>query len=304
MHFLITGLTANNAPIWFHEGLAEHDEAGWRSAPRELSAVHQTLLARALEAERLISFERMEPGLVKLETPEDVQLAYAEAASAIEFIIVKAGRSGLRDVMRQMASSSEKGAGDAIQAVLGLTFADFETKWKEYIVSRRFKEVEGVAVRRYKIREGMADDERMELREIKSMVARNRAHLGDLLRERGRIEAAVLEYRRALADAHDAVPILNRLSEALIQLGRFDEALTALQRAVALAPDHPITYANMGSLYLRLKEPKKAREALQNAVQINPFNPDVHRDLATAYEMLGDSEAAKKERVIFQTLSK
>jgi len=206
--------------------------------------------------------------------------------------------------MRHMAASSEKGAGDAIQAVLGLTFADFEARWKEYLLSRRFREIEGVAVRRYKIREGMADDERIELREIKSMVARNRAHLGDLLRERGRMEAAVLEYRRALADAQDAVPILNRLCEALIQLGRFEEALEALQRAQALAPDHPVTYANMGSLYLHLKQPKKAEEALQNAVQINPFNPDVHRDLATAYELLGDTEAARKEKAILSTLNK
>ena len=119
MHYLITKLTANKAPIWFHEGLAEHDEAGWRGATPQLSPVHQTLLARAVESGRLISFERMEPGLVKLETPEDVQLAYAEAASAIEFIIGKAGHAAVRNVMKQMAASNEKGAGDAIKAVAG-----------------------------------------------------------------------------------------------------------------------------------------------------------------------------------------
>ena len=48
--------------------------------------------------------------------------------------------------------------------------------------------------------------------EIKSMVARNRAHLGDLLKERGRMGAAVMEYRRALAETSDSVPVMNRLS--------------------------------------------------------------------------------------------
>ena len=304
MHFLITKLTANKAPIWFHEGLAEHDEAGWRGAPRELSPVHQTLLARAVESGRLISFERMDPGLVKLETPEDVQLAYAEAASAIEFIIVKAGHTAVRNVMKQMAASNEKGAGDAIKAALGLEFTEFEGAWKEYLASRGFKEVEGVGVRRYKIKEGKADDERMEMREIQSMVARNRAHLGDLLLEKRRMEAAILEYQRALADAHDSVPILNRLSEALIQLSRYEEALACLQRAKGLSPDHPTTYANMGKIYVHLKDPKKAQEALQNAIQINPFNPDVHRDLAAVYEMLGNNEAANKEKAIFNKLNK
>jgi tetratricopeptide (TPR) repeat protein len=206
--------------------------------------------------------------------------------------------------MKQMAASNEKGAGDAIKAVLGLNFTEFEGEWKGYLASRGFKEMEGVGVRRYKIKEGMADDQRMEMREIQSMVARNRAHLGDLLREKGRMEAAILEYQRALADAHDSVPILNRLSEALIRLGRYEEALACLQRAQALAPDHPTTYANMGKIYVHLKDPQKAQEALQNAIQISPFNPDVHGDLAAVYEMLGNNEAANKEKAIFNKLNK
>jgi Tfp pilus assembly protein PilF len=43
---------------------------------------------------------------------------------------------------------------------------------------------------------------------------------------------------------------------------------------------------------------------LLNAIQINPFNPDVHRDLAAVYEMLGNNEAANKEKAIFNKLNK
>jgi tetratricopeptide (TPR) repeat protein len=217
---------------------------------------------------------------------------------------VKAGHAGIQNVMKQMAVSNEKGAGDAIKVALGLASNEFEEKWKEYLASRGFKEVEGVGVRRYKIKEGVADDERMEMREIQSMVARNRAHLGDLLREKKRMEAAILEYQRALTDAQDSVPILNRLSEALIQLRRYEEALACLQRAKTLAPDHPTTYANLGEIYVLLNDPKKAQEALENAIQINPFNPDVHRDLAAVYGMLGNNEAANKERAIFNKLNR
>ncbi len=114
----------------------------------------------------------------------------------------------------------------------------------------RFKEVEGVNVRHYKIKEGKADEERLDMGEIKSLVARNRAHLGDLLRERGRMEAAVLEYRRALADARDSVPIINRLSEVLILQSRYEEALDLLKRSKEISPDHPTPYTNMGQIYL------------------------------------------------------
>ncbi len=304
MHYMITKLTANKAPIWFHEGLAEHEETLWRGEPPQLSPVHQTLLARALADGRLISFERMDPGLVKLETPEDVQLAYAEAESAIAFIIEKAGHKGLQEVMKQMAASGEKGAGGAVKAVMGWNFDEFEGKWREFLASKGLKEVEGVSVHRYKLKEGLADDDRMEMREIKSMVARNRAHLGDLLQEKGRLEAAVLEYRRALADTRDSVPVLNRLSEALIKLDNLDDALEHLSRARKLAPDHPNTYASLGKIYLKRKDAKKAQEALEDAIQINPFNPDIHKDLAAAYEMLGRSESALKEREIFNKLNK
>jgi tetratricopeptide (TPR) repeat protein len=181
---------------------------------------------------------------------------------------------------------------------------EFQGKWKEYLASRGLKEEEGMSVHRYKLKEGLADDDRMEMREIKSMVARNRAHLGDLLQERGRLEAALLEYRRALADTRDSVPILNRLSEALIKLDRLDEALEQLDRAKRLAPDHPNTYASLGKIYLKRKEAAKAREAYEDVIQINPFNPDIHRDLATVYEMLGRSESALKEREIFNKLNR
>jgi tetratricopeptide (TPR) repeat protein len=304
MHYLINKLTANKAPIWFHEGLADYEEARWRDAPRQLSPVHQALLARALSDGRLISFERMEPGLVKLETPEAVQLAYAEASSAIEFIIARGGHTGLQEIMKQMATGNEKGAGEAIKASLGWSFEEFEAKWKEFLASKGLKEVDGVMVRRYKIKEGLADDDRMEMREIRSMVARNRAHLGDLLRERGRMEAAVLEYRRALADTQGSVPIMNRLSDALIHLGRYEESLEHLHRARELSPDHPATYASLGKIYLAQKNLEKAQEAFRNAIEINPFNPEVHRDLALVYEMAGDNEAALKEREIFNKLNK
>ncbi len=304
MHYMITKVTGNKAPIWFHEGLAEHEESRWRGESPHLSPVHETLLARALGDDRFISFERMDPGLVKLDTPEDVQLAYAEAASSIDFIVSRRGYDGLRQMMRHMAGSADKGAEEAVKAILGVTMAEFDGSWKEFLRSQGLKEVEGVEIHRYKVREGLADDDRMEMREIKSMVARNRAHLGDLLREKGRLDAAVLEYRRALQDAQDSVPVLNRLSEALVLLGRDREALEHLLRANKLAPDHPVTYAGLGQIYLMEKDWKKAEAVLVDAIRINPFIPTVHRDLATAYEALGQRDGAQRERGIYATLTK
>ncbi len=304
MHYMIMKLTAAKAPIWFHEGLAEHEETRWRGEKPGLSPIHETLLARALADDGFISFQRMDPGLVKLQTPEEVQLAYAEAASSIQFIVSKTGYEGLRAIMSHMASSSGQGTEDALKAVLGLSMSEFDDKWKEFLRTRGLKTAEGVDIHHFKVREGLADDDRMEMREIKSMVARNRAHLGDLLREKGRPEAAVLEYRRALSDAADSVPVLNRLSETLVLLGRDAEALEHLMHARRLDPDHPVTYAALGQVYLKLKDWKQAEQALEDAIQINPFMPLIHRDLAICYEMQGKKDAGRKENEIFAILTR
>jgi tetratricopeptide (TPR) repeat protein len=298
MHYLIVKLTSNKAPIWFHEGLSKYEETRWRNGPSYLSPVNQTLLAQALANGKLIPFEKMEPSLVSLETPEDVQLAYAQAASAIDFILTTAGHDRLQEIMKRMAESNTRGAGEAIKEVLGFEFSEFEGKCREFLASKELSPVTGVTVHRYKVKEGRADEERLDMEEIKSMVARNRAHIGDRLQERGRASAAVLEYRRALSEAGDSVPILNRLSSALIDTGRNQEALTVLRRSQELSPDHPTPYTQMGQVYLKLKDFKQARGAFEESLQINPFNPEVHLGLAQAYEMLGDLPDAAKAREV------
>lgn len=302
MHYLIVKLTSNKAPVWFHEGLAKYEETRWREGPNYLSPLYQTLLAQAQADRKLIDFARMEPSLIRLETPEEIQLAYAQAASAIEFIIYNAGYEGLRKIMDRMAQSETEGAGESIEEVLGLDLSGLYEKWTEFLASKELKPVPGVIVKRYKVKNEKGNEERMELEEIKSLVAKNRAHLGDKLRERGRMGAAVLEYRRALSEMRDSVPIMNRLSSALIDLDKDEEALEVLKRTLEFAPDHSTPYTQLGLIYLKLKDFEKAQEAYEESIQINPFNPEVHVGLANAYAMAGDEEGAIKERDIARKL--
>jgi tetratricopeptide (TPR) repeat protein len=302
MHYLIVKLTANKAPIWFHEGLSKYEETRWRNGPTYLSPLYRTLLAQAQAEDELIEFVKMEPSLIHLDTPEEVQLAYAQAASAIEFIISRIGNEGLKKVMERMAQTKTKGAGEAIKEMMGLEFSEFEAQWKAFLAAKEIKPVAGTKIQPYKVKEGKASEQRMDMEEIKSLVARNRAHLGDKLKERGRTGAAVIEYRRALAEMQHAVPVMNRLSSALIDLGRDEEALDMLKQTLDLAPDHPTPYTQIGQVYLKLKDFKKAKAAFEEAIQINPFNPDAHVGLANACAMLGDNLGSAQERDIAQRL--
>ena len=79
--------------------------AGAKPAPPKdaaedyLTPANQTLLVQALEKNQFVGFKNMEPSLIHLDTPEQVQLAYAEAASAIDFINQSKGKTGIRELL-------------------------------------------------------------------------------------------------------------------------------------------------------------------------------------------------------------
>ena len=247
MHYLIVKLTSNKAPIWFHEGLSKYEETRWRNGPSYLSPVNQTLLAQALANEKLIPFEKMEPSLISLETPEDVQLAYAQAASAIEFILTTAGHDRLQEIMKRMADSNTRGAGEAIKEVLGFEFSEFEKKWREFLASKELSPVPGVAVHRYKVSEGRTDEERLDMEEIKSMVARNRAHLGDRSeregpgqRSRARVSPCPVRGWRLCSHPQPAFFCTDRHRPE-------SRSSYRSETSQELSPDHPTPYTQTGS---------------------------------------------------------
>jgi Flp pilus assembly protein TadD len=303
LHYLIFKISANKAPIWVHEGLAKFEEAKWRSATSlYLGPLNQTILARAVRSGEFVGFDQMEPSLVRLETPEQVQLAYAEAASAIDFIIDRVGYSGLKAIMASMANAEQPGAWAAIQKVMGLTMAEFEDGWKGFLAMKGLSEQEGIEVRPYKVRESQRDEHTLDLKEIKSIMARNWVTLGDMLRARGRLNAAVIEYRKALDETPASVVILKKLSVALLHLGKYDQAVEGLSKAEKIAPDHPAVHSNLGYAYLRLKRYQEAKSALNHSVSINPFDARVHQGLVQVHHALGETKEAKAEEEIFRKL--
>ncbi len=303
LHYIIIKLSTNKAPIWFHEGLAKFEEAKWRSSVSlYLGPLNQTLLARAMRLGEFVGFERMEPSLVKLETPEQVQLAYAEAASAIDFIVGRLGYPGLKAIMAAMAASDQPGVEAAIQKVMGLTMSEFQAAWKEFLALKGLRELEGIEVRTYRVRESQRDEQILDSKEIRSIMARNWVTLGDMLRDKGRLNAAVIEYRKALRESPESVPIMIKLSMTLLLLGKQEQAVLHLKQAEKITPDHPTIHSNLGYAYLRLERYLEAKEALSNSVAINPFDPSVHQGLAQAYRALGENVEGEKEEEIFRKL--
>jgi tetratricopeptide (TPR) repeat protein len=308
LHYVIVGLTNNKAPIWLHEGMARFYETRWRkpaasadAAEDYLTPANQTLLVHALEKNQFVGFEKMEPSLIHLETPEQVQLAYAEAASAVDFINSSKGQNGVRTLL---AALHHKPTPEAIGNMFGVPFDAFESQWKGFLKKKGLKPVEGSRVRKLRVKKDAREDEDVvELKEIQSAVARNRTHLADQLLARGRAAAAANEYQRALQVSPHSPVILNKLGRLFIQLNRLDDARNSLKKALDVDPDSANTYVQLGRAHHAAKNHGEARIALEEALQINPFNPTIFRLLAESYAALGESQKAQAARASLDKLS-
>jgi tetratricopeptide (TPR) repeat protein len=308
LHYVIVGLTNNQAPIWLHEGMARFYETRWRkAAPAKdgheeyLTPANQTLLVHALEQNQFVGFKKMEPSLIHLDTPEQVQLAYAEAASAVDFINQSKGKAGMRELL---ATLNDKPTPEAIEKVYGMSFDAFETKWKAFLKAKGLKPIEGSRVRRLKVKKDQKEDEEVvELREIQSAVARNRTYLADQLMAKGRTAAALSEYQRALQASPQSPVILNKLGRVMIEQNHPEEALVLLKKALDIEPDSANTYVQLGRAYYATKNFKEARVALEEALQINPFHPLIYRLLGEVYAALGDAEKSRQAKTTLDKLA-
>ncbi len=303
IHYLLVHLSGNKAPIWLHEGIARYFEDAWRlPRPAWLSRRTESLLAHALAHNSFVGFTNMEPSLVKLDTTYQVQLGYAEAASAIDFIVQRLDTKGLVRILQDLQQSHDEGATGAIARVMGYTFEQFEAEWRQFLTSKNLREHQGVRLPRFALKtEGDTSRENLE-EEIQSVTARMHTRLGDRLRQRGRARAAISEYRRALRQDPYSPYLLNKLASTLLGQKRWQDALSPLQRARELAPDYGTTYSHLGRAYVALAEYAHARQALREAIQINPFNPFVHLHLAESYRRLGQAEQAEQEHHLFKKL--
>jgi tetratricopeptide (TPR) repeat protein len=304
VHYVIVKLTDDKAPIWIHEGVAKHEESRWRSAASlYLNPLNRTLLAEALHTGNFVTFDQMEPSLVRLETPQQVQLAYAEAASSVEFMLNNVGYPGLREIFLEMARTGARGAKRPIEQVLEISFAAFEGEWKQFLQAKQLRPVAGVQLAQFKVVEkGDRDEDRLEQEALQSAAVERDLSLGDLMRQRGRFDGAIYYYERARKGRPDSPFVLNKVARALLAAQRTQEAVPHLLHALEVYPDYSTSHTTLGDAYRMLGEPEKARQHYEQAIQINPFDPMPHQYLAELYRQAGDPEAAQREARVAQRL--
>lgn len=301
-HYVISTATEDRVPVWLHEGLARFEETRWRAEPGTtgLDRTGQHLLATALKKGRLVTFEEMHPSMALLPSAELAATAYAEVYTFVAWVHGKVGYAGLRDVLARIKDG--KSERRALAEVLELRWESVESTWRKHLKTlplRTSPQLAARGIKKVKLRKSDRDDtDNVGLEQIPEERARKLARLGGMLRVRGDLPAAAIEYAKALALLGPAGdPLLaGKLARTYLDLGKPDKAIATLTAQPDVDPDDAGAATTLGAAHLALGQLPEAEAALLRAVRIQPFDPVIRCGLAQIFEQTSRPELATRER--------
>jgi thiol-disulfide isomerase/thioredoxin/Flp pilus assembly protein TadD len=295
VHLVVAHQTGDRAPVWLQEAIAKYLEPRWRDgADRfELSVRQKGLLAEAIAKDDLVSFDEMHPSLAKLPTAERAALAYAQLSTLMQYCFQVGGDEVLvrtLPLVRDGVDPREalaRGAGAA-------DFAALEAAWRAWLVAQS---LEGRVISELPTVLDGGDDVALDpVLSGREDLARF-VKLGDLLRERERPDAALVEYAKAVPDDEPPSPLLsNRLAQAHLQLGHLVDARRLLEASLVDYPEFALTHKTLGQIQLRIGAPADAVDSLRESLAISPFDPETRAELVLALEASGDAAGAARQK--------
>lgn len=117
--------------------------------------------------------------------------------------------------------------------------------------------------------------------------------LGRVEFQLGHLEAAIADYRAALAQDPDHALSAYELGSMLVTLGQLDDGIALLRHSVAIAPT-VLGYYDLGISLGRSGDRDGEIASLQRAIALQPDHADSHLNLGLTYAHLGNTAAAKQ----------
>jgi Flp pilus assembly protein TadD len=118
-------------------------------------------------------------------------------------------------------------------------------------------------------------------------------NLGAALQQKGKIEEAVVHFRKALQANPQSYLAHTNLGAALQKLGQSGQAMNHYLQALRIKPDYVNARYNLGNLLLREGKIEEAISHFREALRSQPDDAGVHNSLGSALGMQGElAEAA------------
>ncbi len=276
VHLALTRASHQQAPVWFHEGLAKLFERTWRGLAPDayLQPFTAGLLISAAHDNKLIAFDRMHPSIAMLPSQEEAALAFAQVVTFLESFRKAHGDQGLTRAIAAMAHGKDARA--ALAEVASTEFAKLERGWQAELKAKPAPR----KAQELKLRFVENPKDADESLDVPVDRARKHLRIGDMLWGRGRKRAAGSEYAKAREFAPTDPILASRLARAALSNGHPSEAVPALDAALTDHPTHAPLYALRGEALLALGQTEPALAALRETLRLNPFDPSPHCELA------------------------
>jgi tetratricopeptide (TPR) repeat protein len=302
IHYILTRKSQNRFPLWLHEGVAKHFETRWRQENGHLAPILETVLASGLANDYTISLNAMMPSFAKLKTAEDVQLAYAQVSTMVEYMTYLQDEKIFSHLLSDLAKNVP--FDEALEKCLRTDLKTFQINWKQHLKTKDLKIIPGLKPLKTRFRQKNEDAEKNEYKELESRRARDLTFIGDILKSRNMLKAAILEYEKAINLSQALSPILsNKLGLAYIFNKEYEPAEIILKKTIQHFPNFHTTLTNLGELYHEMGNYEQSQSYFEKALRINPFNPFVHVRLMDVYERLGLEEDKKQQEKLYKLIN-
>jgi len=310
IHFLIAKTTGLNVPLWLNEGVAKYYETRWRlNRPDYLVPVYRNSLSRAARDRSWVDFQKMHRGMPDLESREEVVLAFAEVSLAVDYLLQYQGRQRLIEFLERLGRTNrEEGKFEAVEKSWDGLFREFfgadqrglQNLLRDYLEKKNLEETPGIPLESFKLKEEGREVD--ELEEYVGVGTREYIRLGDIYRQKGRFDVALIEYGKGLRGEPNNHIILNKIGRTYLALGKFVEAEESFKKSIEVNPNYGPTYTELANLYFSQEKLELARENYLQSNQINPFDPLIHKYMGLIYYRLGEETKAKREWTVTRKL--
>jgi len=292
-HVVTLNLTDNRVPRWFTEGLSTYEETkarpGWGDpmGPEIISP---------LKEKGLIPMDKLNGVFVRPEYPAQIGFAYFQSGLICEFVV---DRYGFGKIL-EMLASYRKGADDekTIQEVLGLSFTEFDERFREYAREKTHNFAEAVVLRRAQPAghgaespEGPEGEQGQPEARIEAAPSTGDDYFSRLRRaaqlaEEEKLDEAVQEAEAAkklfppYTSEGDPYRLLAGVYE---KQGRKDQAAAELIEWRVQKGRDPETFKRLGTLLHELGRTDEAIRTLEEALFISMYDLEIHRNLGEWY---------------------
>lgn len=302
VHYVLNKIGGAKVPLWLHEGIAKSFENRWHEhAIPPLDELLQTRLAEALEKQDFVTFAEMLPSFAALPTAQRAQLAYAQVASMVHFLVESHGQSVLGQMVRAYATEDQD---RVFEDFVHQDLATFRSQWTAWAKAQGYQIRTVDAPNGVTLLDEDQRDDALAAGPPSQDVTKKHVRLGDLLLERYRYFPALREYQKAQAQTDQVsrqlqlrfLTCYDHLGYAREMLDFIDAHATHIERDATM-----LTYKAQAQL--GLKQYAAAGELLERALHINPFYPKIHAQRKALFEQMGQPDEAQRAAHMLEILS-